>query len=223
MLREQDRSFSTTEGLVTHFVRCYPMHPGTQVKAHAREWPEAFVTRMHGRAAKAADQAAVGIRTADPRHTLEIVATGAKPLPDLLDPLKTIPAVGGGVLFIVPGAEVAKMPLEYGMELVAAAGNVPILRRGRDRDCRAHIIVYERNQLFASDRELVHRSPHNVSHSPDAFSSLVSCEGAGDAVVMVQTTNDTAPVGAPRSPRVKSNVLLTKRDISVQHLSDVLY
>jgi hypothetical protein len=83
------------------------------------------------------------------------------------------------------GAEVAEVPLEYSMELVAAAGNVLIPYRDRDRDRRAHIIVYERNQLFASDRELVHRSPHNVSHSPDAFSSLRSCEGAGDAGVIL--------------------------------------
>jgi hypothetical protein len=47
---------------------------------------------------------------------LEIVAAGAKPLPDLLDALKAIPAVGSGVLLIVLGAKDAEVPLEYGME-----------------------------------------------------------------------------------------------------------
>jgi hypothetical protein len=75
------------------------------------------------------------------------------------------------------------MAFKDGMKFVAAAGNVLIPRRGRDGDGRAHIIVYERNQLLASDRALVHRSPHNIAHPPDAFSSLRSCEGAGDADV----------------------------------------
>jgi hypothetical protein len=112
------------------------------------------------------------------------------PQPQLLDALKAIPAVGCGVLLIVVLAEVGEVSLEYGMELAAATGNVLIPRRGRKRDGRAHIIVYGRNQLFASDRELVHRSPHNVSHSPDAFSSRRSCEGAGDAVVMFHRESD---------------------------------
>ena len=144
---EKDRSFATTRW--------------AQVESLARKRPEVVVPTL-------------GVGAADPRDALEIVAAGAKPLADLLDTLKAIPAVSGGVLLIVLGAEVAEVPLEYGVELVAAAGNVLIPRRGRDRDCRAHIIVYERNQLFASDRELVHPSPHNIAHSPDAFSSLRS-------------------------------------------------
>ena len=127
---------------------------------------------------------AFGIGAAYPRDALEIVAARREALAQLLDTFKAVPAVGSRVLLIVLGAELAEVPLEYSMELVAAAGNVLIPYRGRDRDCRAHIIVYERNTLFASDREFVHRSPHNVSHSPDAFSSLRSCEGAGDAYVM---------------------------------------
>jgi hypothetical protein len=126
----------------------------------------------------------LGVRATDTRHAFEIVTTGAKSLPDLLVTLKAIPAVGGGVLLIVPGAEVAEVPFKDGMELVAPTGNVLVPRRGRNGDCRVHMMVYERNELFASDRELVHRSPHNVPHSPDAFSSLRSCEGAGDAVVI---------------------------------------
>jgi hypothetical protein len=127
------------------------------------------------------ETAAVRIGTAYPRDALEIVATGAKPLPDLLDALKAITAVGGGVLLIVLGAEVAEVPLEYTMEFVTATGNVPIPRRGSNRDCRAHINKYGRNELPASDRGRGHRAPHNIAHSPDAFSSLRSCEGAGDA------------------------------------------
>ena len=117
---------------------------------------------MAEQAAKAADQAAVGIRTADPRHTLQIVAARGKPLADLLDTLKTVPAVPGGVLPIVPIAEVGEKPFEDGVEFIATMRNVLVPRRGRDRDCRTHIIAYERNKLFASDRELVHRSSHNT-------------------------------------------------------------
>ena len=43
----------------------------------------------------------LGVGTAYPRNALEIVATRTKPLPDLLDALKAIPAVGGRVLLIV--------------------------------------------------------------------------------------------------------------------------
>ena len=46
------------------------------------------------------------VRTADTRDALEIVATGAKPLAQLLDTLKAIPAVGRGVLLIVVLAEI---------------------------------------------------------------------------------------------------------------------
>jgi malonyl CoA-acyl carrier protein transacylase len=142
----------------------------TQVETLAGKRPKVIMT-------------AFGVRATDTRDALEIVAARRKPLAQLLDTLKAIPAVGCGVLLVVLLAEVLEVSFEDGVELVAAAGNVLIPIRGRDRDGRAHTIVYERNQHFASDRELVHRSPHNVSHSPDAFSSLRSCEGAGDAVV----------------------------------------
>jgi hypothetical protein len=149
----------------------------TQVETLAGKRPKVIMT-------------AFGVRATDTRDALEIVAARRKPLAQLLDALKAIPAVGCGVLLIVVLAEVGEVSLEYGMELAAATGNVLIPRRGRKRDGRAHIIVYGRNQLFASDRELVHRSPHNVSHSPDAFSSRRSCEGAGDAVVMFHRESD---------------------------------
>jgi hypothetical protein len=42
------------------------------------------------------------------------------------------------------------------------------------RDIRAH-------QTSCFTEETVCRSPHNMTHSPDAFSSLRSCEGAGNA------------------------------------------
>ena len=124
----------------------------------------------------------LGVGTAYPRHALEIVAARRKALAQLLDTLKAIPAVGGSVLLIVFLAEVGEVTLEYGMECITATGNIPVCRRGFNGDRRVHIIVYEPNQLFASDRELVHRSPHNIAHSPDAFSSLRSCEDAGDAL-----------------------------------------
>jgi len=139
---------------------------------------------MAEQAAKAADQATFGVGTAGTRHPLEIVAVRRKALTLLLNTLKVIPTVGGGVLLIVALAEVEKVVFEDGMEFVTATGNVVIPRHGREKDCRAHIIVYLRSALLASDRELVHRSPQSVSHSPDAFSSLRACEGAGDAVVM---------------------------------------
>jgi hypothetical protein len=143
----------------------------TEIEPLARERPKVVVT-------------AFGIGAAYPRDALEIVAARREALAKLLDALKAVSTVGGCVLLVVLLAEVGEVAFKYSMELVAATGNILIPRRGRDRDCRAHIIAYERNQLFASDRELVHRSPHNASHSPDAFSSLRSCDGAGDAVVM---------------------------------------
>lgn len=112
----------------------------TQIETLAGEGPEIVMP-------------AVGIRTPDPRHPLEIVATGTKPLPDLLDTLKAIPTVGGSVLLIVLGAEVVEVVFEYGMQLVAATGNVPVRRHARDRDCRAHMNVYGRKWLRASDSE----------------------------------------------------------------------
>ena len=122
----------------------------TQVEALTREGPNTVVP-------------AFGVGTADARDAPEIVATRRKALPDLLDQLKAVPAAGGGVLLIVLCAEVIEVPFEYGMELVAAAGNVPIPRRGRDRDCRAHIIIYGSNELPASRGSRIHGTPHNTS------------------------------------------------------------
>jgi len=135
-----------------------------QVESLAREWPEVVMP-------------AFGVRAADTRDALEIVAARRKALAQLLGTLKAIPAVGGGVLLIVLCAEVIEVPFEYGVELVATAGNVPVRRHFRDRDRRAHINVYGRNQLLASDGGLGHRSPHNMTHSPDAFSSLSLLRG----------------------------------------------
>jgi hypothetical protein len=79
MLGKEDRPFATTGW--------------AEVETLARERPEVVM-------------AAFGVGTADGSHALKVVATGVKPLPDLLDTLKAIPAVGGGVLLIAPGAEV---------------------------------------------------------------------------------------------------------------------
>jgi hypothetical protein len=79
-------------------------------------------------------------------------------LADLLDTLKAVPAASGSVL-----------PFKDDIELITTTRNVLVPRRGRDRDCRAHMNVYGRNQLPASDRGRGHRAPHNKSHSPDAF------------------------------------------------------
>ena len=118
----------------------------TQVEALTREGPKIVVP-------------AFGVGTADARDALEIVAARRKALAQLPDTLKAVPAVGGGVLLIVVLAEVGEVPLEYSMEFITATGNIPVCRRGRNGDRRAHIIVYEPNQLFASDRELVHNIP----------------------------------------------------------------
>ena len=74
---------------------------------------------------------------------------------ELPDTLKTVPAVGGGILLIVVLAEVGEEPLEYSMEFITATGNIPVRRRGRGGDCRTHIIVYLRSALLASDRRSV--------------------------------------------------------------------
>lgn len=131
----------------------------TEIEPLARERPKVVVT-------------AFGVGTADTSHALKIVATGAKPLPNLLDTLKAIPAVGGGVLLIVLGAEVGEVALEYGMEFVTTTGNVLVCRRSHERDCCAHINIYESNELPASRGGRIHGTPHNIAHSPDAFSSL---------------------------------------------------
>ncbi|WP_146049499.1 hypothetical protein [Alkalispirochaeta sphaeroplastigenens] len=117
-----------------------------------KERPEAVVTRMHGRAgAEGIDQPTLGVGAADTRHALEIVTAGAKPLPDLLDTLKAVPAVGGGVLLPVVRAEIGEMAFNDGMKFVATTGNVPVPRRSRDRDCRAQTNIYGRSELPASD------------------------------------------------------------------------
>ena len=110
-----------------------------------------------------------------------LVAARREPLAELPDALKAVPSVGVGVLLIVVLAGIGKVAAEDGMELVAPTGNVPARRRGRDRDRRAHMNVYGRNLLLASGRGPAHCAAHGMAHSPDAFSSLRSCEGAGDA------------------------------------------
>ena len=85
---------------------------------------------------------AFGVGTADTRDALEIVTTGTKPLPKLLDTLQAVHAVGGGVLLIVVLAEIFEVAFEDGMQLVAPTGNVLIPRGGRDRERRAHMNVY---------------------------------------------------------------------------------
>jgi hypothetical protein len=68
---------------------------------------------MAEHAAIAADQATLAVRATDTHDALEMVAARSKALAQLLDTLKAIPAVGGGVLLIVLLAEVGKVPPEY--------------------------------------------------------------------------------------------------------------
>ena len=150
MLGEQDGPFTTTGW--------------TQVEPLTREGPEVIMATLR-------------VGTADPRYTLQIVSTRGKPLTDSLDTLKAVHAVGGGVLLIILLAEVGEVAFEYSMEFVATTGNVPVRRHGRDRDCRAHINIYGRNELPASQTAWVHRSQHNMPHSPVAFSSLSLLRG----------------------------------------------
>jgi hypothetical protein len=112
---------------------------------------------------------------------LEIVAAGAKPLPDLLDTLKAIPSVGGRVLLIVLLAKVSEMPLEDGVKLITTTGNVSFRSHGRNRDYRAHMNVYGRKRLRASDRGtgIERHITLRIHQTPSR--SFRSCEGAGDA------------------------------------------
>jgi len=59
----------------------------------------------------------------------QIVTTGTESLPELLDTLQAVHAVGHGVLLIVVLAEVLEVAFEYSMELATATGNVLIPRR----------------------------------------------------------------------------------------------
>jgi hypothetical protein len=164
------------------FVRCsakedcpFSTTGWAEIETLARERPEVIVS-------------ALGVGTANPRHALEIVAARRESLAELPDALKTIPAVGCGVLLIVVLAEIIEVLLEDGMQIVPTARHVPF---GRDRlreSCCPHIYSYGGNKLPASRNPRNHRWPHNIAHSPDAFSSLRSCEGAGDAVVRLPTT-----------------------------------
>jgi len=110
MFGKQDGPFSTTRW--------------AQVESLARKRPEVVVPTL-------------GVGAADTRHALEIVTARREPVAELPDTLKTVPAVGGGVLLLVVLAEVGEVSLEYSMELVAPTGNVPVCRRGRDRYIRA--------------------------------------------------------------------------------------
>jgi len=87
----------------------------TEIEALTRERPKVVITTF-------------GIRTANPRDALEIIATGRKPLADLLDTLEAVPAVGGGVLLIVLVAEIVEVAFEDGVEVVVPARNVPFFR-----------------------------------------------------------------------------------------------
>jgi len=111
----------------------------TEIETFAGERPKVVVT-------------AFGIGAAYARDALEIVAARREALAKLLDALKAVSTVGGCVLLVVLLAEVGEVAFKYSMELVAAAGNILVSRRGRDRDCRAHINTYGRNELPASDR-----------------------------------------------------------------------
>jgi hypothetical protein len=62
-----------------------------------------------------------GIRTANPRDALEIIAAHRKALAQLLDALKAVLAVGRGVLLIVLLAEVVEVAFEDGVEVVVVA------------------------------------------------------------------------------------------------------
>jgi len=133
----------------------------TKTKPLARERPKVVVT-------------AFGIGAAYARDALEIVATGAKPLAQLLDTLKAIPAVGGGVLLIVEPTEIIEVLLEDGMQIVPTARHVPFGRDSLRESCCPHMYSYGGNKLPASRNPRNHRWPHNIAHSPDAFSSLRS-------------------------------------------------
>lgn len=74
-----------------------------------------------------------GTRTANPRDALEIIATGRKPLADLLDTLEAVPAVGGGALLIVLFAEIVEA----------------LVRRSRGGRCaRAERTVFPQSALY---------------------------------------------------------------------------
>ena len=88
ILGKENCALSTARWLVTQFVSRSPMPPGIRIEALARNRAKVIM-------------AAVGIRPADTSYDLEIVATGTKPFADLLDTLKAVPAVSGGVLPIV--------------------------------------------------------------------------------------------------------------------------
>ena len=126
---------------------------------------------------------AFGVGTADASGTLEIVTACCKSLANVLYPSEAIQAVGGRVLLGVLVAEVGKVAVEDGMQLVAvsAARHIPCPRSRRYGNRGAHIHWYGTDCLVASRGRRIHESPHNMAHSPDAFSLLRSCDGAGDA------------------------------------------
>jgi len=69
----------------------------------------------------------------------------------MLDTLKAVPAVFGGVLLIVMLPEVGEKAFKDGIKFVVATGNVVIPRCDLFRTRRAHIDIYWRNVLLASD------------------------------------------------------------------------
>ena len=150
MLGKQDGSFATAGR--------------AKVEALAGEGPEVVMSALR-------------IPTADTGHTLQIVSADTKPVPDLLDTLKAVLAVGGGVLLIVVLTEVGEVAFEDGVEVVVAARNVSFLRGRLCNSWCAHIKTYGENRLPASQRVWIYRLQHNIAHPPDAFSELSLLRG----------------------------------------------
>ena len=101
----------------------------TQIELLTREGPEVIMATLR-------------IGTADPRYTLPTVSTHGEPLTDLLDTLKAVHAVDGGVLRVVLVAGVVEVPFEDRVERVASTSNVPVLRRNLHGGCHAHTNLY---------------------------------------------------------------------------------
>ena len=136
----------------------------TEIEPLARERPKVIM-------------AAFGIRTANPRNAVEIIATGRKPLADLLNTLEAVPAVRGRIFLFILLAEVGEVAFEDGMEVVVPARNVRFFRNRLCNSWRAHIKTYGQNRLSASQGVWIYRSQHNISHPPDAVSSLSLLRG----------------------------------------------
>ena len=86
---------------------------------------------------------ALGIGTAYPCDTLEVVPTCRESLTELLDPLQAKNPVDRCEVLVILLAEIGKVPFEDSMEHVTATGNIPIRRQRCDRDCCIHINHYQ--------------------------------------------------------------------------------